>query len=69
MMCHKQTFIWKAAYRNNNIIHQDIMKELQRQIDVKTLEVKNIVPAKEFDPKDFVDAVEESDITMLLKTY
>jgi hypothetical protein len=68
-MCYKQTFIWKAAFRNNNKIHQDIMKELQRQIDVKTLEVKSIVPAKEFDPQDFVDVVEELDITLLLKTY
>jgi len=66
---HSGTYIWKAAYRNNNKIHQAMTKELQRQIDVKKQEIRDIVPAREFNPDDFADDVADTDITMLLKTY
>ena len=45
------------------------MKELQRQIEVKKQEIRDIVPAREFNPDDFADDVADTDITMLLKAY
>jgi hypothetical protein len=46
----------ETEYRNVNLVHLEHDKELNRQIKVKTMKLKNIVPDKDFDIKNFIDA-------------
>lgn len=50
------------------MIHCEIQSELERQINVKTKELKSIVPARDFEPQEFIEDG-EMDMTILLKTY
>jgi len=68
-MCNECTFIWKSAYRNVNLSHQDQEQELQRQIVIKTQQLKSIIPQKEFDIFSIDDPHSEIDLRELLQKY
>jgi hypothetical protein len=68
-MCNSCTFIWKSAYRNVNLVHQEKELELQRQISLKTQEIKSIIPFKDFDVLGVSDGENEFDLRKLLQMY
>jgi hypothetical protein len=68
-MCNSCTFIWKSAYRNVNLAHQEKELELQRQISLKTQEIKSIIPFKDFDVLGVSDGENEFDLRKLLQMY
>ena len=63
-------FIWKSAYRSINIAHREKELELEKEIQIKSLEIKSIIPYKQFDLLNLgEDQEEEIDLKMLIQMY
>jgi len=50
-------------------MHREIEHEMQKQIDAKRQEIKNIVPMKRQDILDVTDPKHESELRELLQKY
>lgn len=62
--------MWKSAYRNINIAHREKELELEKEIKIKSQEIKNIIPYKKFELLDFCENQEdEVNLTMLIQMY
>lgn len=69
VLCNDNIMLWKAAYRQINVSHKEEMNEMYRQIQLKNLEIKSIVPMKTKDLLKITDIESENQIKELLTTY